>query len=77
MLKLESIKLSPGHGPEALAAEAARILRIPRKDILSLRILRRSVDAREEARRGGLAVLHAVPYRNLVDLQVLDCVDLH
>ena len=50
MLKLESIKLSPGHGPEALAAEAARILRIPRKDILSLRILRRSVDAREEAR---------------------------
>lgn len=50
LLKLESIKLSPGHGPEALAAEAARILRIPRKDILSLRILRRSVDAREEAR---------------------------
>lgn len=50
LLKLESIKLSPGHGPEAMAAEAARILRIPRKDILSLRILRRSVDAREEAR---------------------------
>ena len=38
MLKLESIKLSPGHGPEAMAAEAARILRIPRKDILSLRM---------------------------------------
>ena len=33
-----------------LAAEAARILRVREKDLLSLRILRRSVDAREEVR---------------------------
>ena len=33
-----------------LAAEAARLLRIREKDILSLRLLRRSVDAREEVR---------------------------
>ena len=50
MLKLESMKLPPGHGPEALTAEAARILRIRQEDILSLRVLRRSVDAREEVR---------------------------
>ena len=31
-----------------LAAEAARLLRMREKDILSLRLLRRSVDAREE-----------------------------
>ena len=33
-----------------LAAEAARLLRAREKDILSLRVLRRSVDAREEVR---------------------------
>lgn len=33
-----------------LAAEAARLLRMREKDILSLRLLRRSVDAREEVR---------------------------
>ena len=33
-----------------LAAEAARLLRVREKDILSLRLLRRSVDAREEVR---------------------------
>ncbi len=49
MLKLEHIKLPPGHRPEALEAEAARLLRIPPGDLLSLEILRRSVDAREGA----------------------------
>ena len=33
-----------------LAAEAARLLRVREKDLLSLRVLRRSVDAREEVR---------------------------
>ena len=33
-----------------LAAEAARLLRVREKDILSLRLLRRSVDARDEVR---------------------------
>ena len=35
---------------DALAAEAARLLRVREKDLLTLRILRRSVDAREEVR---------------------------
>lgn len=49
MLKIETIKLAPGSDMAALAAEAARILKVREKDLLSLRILRRSVDAREEA----------------------------
>ncbi len=49
VLKLEHIKLPPGHRPEALRTEAARLLRIPPEDLLSLEILRRSVDAREGA----------------------------
>ena len=49
MLKIEQIKLPPGHGPEALRNEAARLLRIRPGDICSLELLRRSVDAREGA----------------------------
>lgn len=49
MLKIENIKLAPGGGMAALTAEAARILKVREKDLLSLRILRRSVDAREDA----------------------------
>lgn len=48
MLKIENIKLAPGADMAALSAEAARILKVREKDILSLRILRRSVDARED-----------------------------
>ena len=48
MLKIDNIKLSPGADMAALTAEAARILKIREKDFASLRILRRSVDAREE-----------------------------
>ena len=47
MLKIDNIKLAPGDGPAALAAEAARILRVREKDIQTLRLLRRSIDARE------------------------------
>ncbi len=50
MLKIENIKLPPGADMAALAAEAARLLRVREKDLLSLRVLRRSVDAREEVR---------------------------
>ena len=50
MLKVENIKLPPGSGMGALAAETARALRVREKDLLSLRVLRRSVDAREEVR---------------------------
>lgn len=48
MLKIENIKLLPGTSPAVLTAEAARILKVREKDLLSLRILRRSVDARED-----------------------------
>lgn len=48
MLKVENIKLAPGADMGALTAETARILKIREKEISSLRILRRSVDARED-----------------------------
>ena len=47
MLKVESIKLTPGSDMGALTAETARILKIREKDIQHLQILRRSIDARE------------------------------
>jgi len=50
VLRIDSIKLPPEAGMAELAAEAARLLRMREKDILSLRLLRRSVDAREEVR---------------------------
>ena len=48
MLKIENIKLSPGADMGVLTTEAARILKIREKEIQSLRILRRSIDARED-----------------------------
>ncbi|MEG1987741.1 MAG: FAD-binding protein [Oscillibacter sp.] len=50
MLKIEAIKISPEGGMAALAAETARILKIREKDFVSLRVLRRSVDAREDVK---------------------------
>ena len=49
MLTIENITLPPGEGPAALAAEAARLLGVREKELLSLTVLRRSVDAREGA----------------------------
>ncbi len=46
MLKLEGLCLPPGAGETELAAQAAKLLRVPA--LRSLRILRRSVDARED-----------------------------
>lgn len=48
MLKIENIKLAPGADMAALTMEAARILKVREKELLSLRVLRRSVDARED-----------------------------
>ena len=56
MLKIESIKLSPGQGMAALTAEAARLLRVREKDLLSLKVLRRSIDAR----KGEVFVVYTV-----------------
>ena len=48
LLKIENIKLPPAASTDDLTAETARLLRVRAADILSLRILRRSVDARED-----------------------------
>ena len=55
MLKIENMKLSPGADASVLAAEAARILKVKEKDITSLKILRRSIDARE-----GVSMVYTV-----------------
>lgn len=48
MLRLNQIKLRPGHSREALVKKAADMLRISGQEILELRILRRSIDARRK-----------------------------
>ena len=48
MLKLEGVRLPPGGGAAELAAQAARLLRLREADLRSMKILRRSVDARED-----------------------------
>jgi len=48
MLRLDQIKWKPGRGEEGLRAAAAKLLRISEEEILSLQVLRRAVDAREE-----------------------------
>ena len=48
MLKLEGLKLTPEEKEAALHRRAARLLRIPEEDVLSVQVLRRSIDAREE-----------------------------
>ena len=55
MLKIENIKISPDQGLGAVSAEAARMLKLREKDLLSLRILRRSIDARD-----GVALVYTV-----------------
>ena len=50
MLKIENIKLAPGDGMYVLTREAARILKVREKELKDLRIIRRSVDAREDVR---------------------------
>ena len=48
MLKIESLKLSPGQDIAALTAAPARLLRVRAKDLFSLNVLRRSIDARKD-----------------------------
>lgn len=47
MVKIEGLKLAPGQEEALLRGKAARLLRVPEGDVLSLQVLRRSVDARE------------------------------
>ena len=48
MLKIENLKIAPEESLSALTAQAAKLLKVREKDFSSLRVLRRSVDAREE-----------------------------
>ena len=47
MLRLDQIKLTPDQGEDALRVRCAKLLRVRREDIRSLRVLRRAVDARD------------------------------
>ena len=58
MLKIENMKLPPGADAAVLAAEAGRILKVKEKDITSLKVLRRSIDARE-----GVSMVYTVEVR--------------
>ena len=55
MLRIDHIKLPPGAPEESLRRQAADILRVPESHIKSLRIVRRSVDARE-----GVSLVYSV-----------------
>ena len=47
MLKADGLRLFPGEPLSALKRGAAKLLRIKEEEILSLKVLRRSLDARE------------------------------
>lgn len=55
LLKIENLKLLPGAGLSALSMECARLLKIQERELSSLRVLRRSVDA-----RGGVRLVYTV-----------------
>ncbi|MBR4545108.1 MAG: FAD-dependent monooxygenase [Oscillibacter sp.] len=47
MLDMDGLRLAPGEALSALRGQAARRLRVPESDIVSVKVLRRSLDARE------------------------------
>lgn len=55
MIRIDHIKLSPGTPEEALLPQAAKVLRVPPAHIRSLRVVRRSVDARD-----GVSLVYSV-----------------
>ena len=78
MLKIESIKLPPGAPMAELSKAAARLLRLREKDLTDLRVLRRSVDAREDVTlvytvavsvKDETAVLHRCRSKKVVRLE--------
>ena len=42
MVRIEGLKLAPGQDERLLRGKAARLLRVPEGDILSLQVLRRA-----------------------------------
>ena len=55
MLRIDHISLPPGAPEGELRRQAAKILQIPESRIQSLRVVRRSVDARE-----GVSLVYSV-----------------
>ena len=53
MLRLNQVKIRTDHSRAQLLKKAAELLRIPAGEILEMKILRQSVDARSEERRVG------------------------
>lgn len=48
MLRVNQVKLKPGHDPEQLRKKTAETLGIPLQEVLSVKIVRQSVDARKK-----------------------------
>lgn len=48
MLRVNQVKLKPGHDPEQLRKKTAETLGIPLQEVLSVKIVRQSVDARRK-----------------------------
>ena len=48
MIRIDNLKLPPGAENADLVREAARLLHVKEKEILTLQVLRRSIDARKE-----------------------------
>lgn len=48
MIRIQQMKLKPGHAPEAVEEKAARILRIPAGQIASCSVAKQSIDARKK-----------------------------
>ena len=48
MIRVQEIALPPGHEMEDLRREAARLLKLPQEKLRSMRLVRRSVDARKK-----------------------------
>ncbi len=57
MIRIQQLKMRPDHTSSALAKKAASVLGIPERDIRSLEIVRRSVDAH---RRGQILYVYTV-----------------
>ncbi|MBQ3103597.1 MAG: FAD-dependent monooxygenase, partial [Oscillospiraceae bacterium] len=66
MLKIEGIKLHPEKSSDALRAKAAKVLRCKEQDILSCRVLRRSLDARQ-----GVSFVYSVAVTAKNEVQLL------
>ncbi|WP_409968571.1 FAD-binding protein [Bengtsoniella intestinalis] len=50
LIRIENIKVAPEGAMAALTGEAARLLKIPAKSIVSMDVVRRSIDAREDVK---------------------------